>query len=179
MYSLIFVKLGSNLYRYTHQIFPGPFFGWLNLSQTLSLLNPDLTDHPGLTYLNWFETYWGLVSELSLIWAWSKLQRRSKQGFWPYPNQDQDSKPQSGTSSILKSPKSDVRCTFRIKMDSRNWKHECKRDQWPYPNQDQDSKLRSGIGTSSILQSPNLFLIMVGINLSHIWKEEPNPNARA
>ena len=24
---------------------------------------------------------------------------------WPYPNQDQDAKPQSGTSSILQSPK--------------------------------------------------------------------------
>ena len=52
--------------------------------------DPTRPDHPRLTYLNWFETYWGLVSELSLIWAWSKLQGRSKQGFWLYPCQDQD-----------------------------------------------------------------------------------------
>ena len=61
---------------------------------------PDLTtrpDHPGLTYLNWFKTYWGLLSDLSLIWVWTKLQGRPKQGFWPYPSKDQDAKPQSGT----------------------------------------------------------------------------------
>ena len=63
--------------------------------------------HPatrGLTYLNWFKSYWGLVSQLSLIWAWSKPMRRSMQDFWPYPNKDQDDRPQWGTSSILQSP---------------------------------------------------------------------------
>ena len=87
--------------------------GWLILSKTLSLLNPDpdVTDPTwlGLTYLNWSETYWGLISELSLIWAWYKLQRRSKQGFWPYPNQDQVAKPQSRTSSPHQSPQSGLK----------------------------------------------------------------------
>ena len=45
------------------------------------------------------------VSELSLMWVWSKLQGRSKQSSWPYPNQYQDGKPQSRTSNILQSPK--------------------------------------------------------------------------
>ena len=33
---------------------------------------------------------------------WSKLQGRSKQGSWPYPNQDQNVKPQSETLGTLK-----------------------------------------------------------------------------
>ena len=64
---------------------------------------------------------------------------------WPYPNQDQDTKPQSRTSSILKSPKSglkdiDVLCTIKIKTESRNLDQECIIDQWPYQNKDQDAK---------------------------------------
>ena len=115
-------------------IWAKPYLCWIQTDPT----------HPGLTYLNWFETYWGLVSELSLIWAWSKLQRRSKQGFWPYPNQDRDAKPQSGTSSTS--------CTFKIKIESQNSAYGFTKDQWPYPNQYQDAKPQSG--TSSVLQSP-------------------------
>ena len=110
-------------------------FGWLNLCQTLSLLNPDPTrpqpDHPGLTYLNWFASYWGFVSELSLIWAWSKLQKRSKQGSWLYPNQYQDAKPQSGTPSVLQSPKSGLKghgCSLHLQNQDR----EPKFGSWVY-----------------------------------------------
>ena len=44
---------------------------------------------------------------------------------WSYPNQDQDAKPQSGTSSILQSPKwelkdMDVLWTFKIQIESQN-----------------------------------------------------------
>ena len=52
---------------------------------------------------------------------------------WPYTNQDQCSKPQSGTSSILQSLKSrlkdmDVLCTFKIKIESRNSEYWCIKD---------------------------------------------------
>ena len=44
---------------------------------------------------------------------------------WPYLNQDQDAKPQSGTSSILESPndqlkEKDVICNWKIKIESQN-----------------------------------------------------------
>ena len=57
---------------------------------------------------------------------------------WPYPNQDQYAKHQSGTFSIKKDV--DVLCTFQIKMESQNSEHRCTKHQWPYPNQDQDAK---------------------------------------
>ena len=44
---------------------------------------------------------------------------------WLYPNQDLDPKPQSGIYSILKSPKSDVLCHFKIKSESQNMYHGC------------------------------------------------------
>ena len=42
---------------------------------------------------------------------------------WPYPNQDQDAKPHSGTSSVLQSPNwnlndTAVLCTLKIKIES-------------------------------------------------------------
>ena len=42
---------------------------------------------------------------------------------WPYPNQDQDAKPQSGTSSVLQSPNQDLKDihvigTFKIKIEN-------------------------------------------------------------
>ena len=63
---------------------------------------------------------------------------------WPYPNQYQDAKPQSGTFSVLQSPNDyfkdmDVLCTFKIKIESINLDHGCIKDQWPYPNQNQDA----------------------------------------
>ena len=69
---------------------------------------------------------------------------------WPYPNQDQDTTPQSGTSSILQSAiwwLKGNECSLQCK----NLDHECLKNHWPYSNQDQDAKHQSG--TSSILQS--------------------------
>ena len=91
---------------------------------------------------------------------------------WPYPNQDKGAKPQSGTSSILQSPKQDLKhidvlCTFKIKIESKNSDHGCVKDQWPYPNQDQDAKPQSA--TSRILQGPKLGLKGHGYSL-HLKK---------
>ena len=67
----------------------------------------------------------------------------------PYPNQDQDAKPQSGTSSPHKSkmpnpsqelpaptkaPNQDLKdmdvlCTFKIKVESQNLEYKCIKDQ--------------------------------------------------
>ena len=76
---------------------------------------------------------------------------------WPYPNHDQNAKPQSGTSSILQSPKwglrsTDVLCTLKFRIESQNLDHGCIKDQWPYPNHNQDAKPQSA--SASILQSP-------------------------
>ena len=84
------------------------------------------------------------VSELSLIWVWSKLQERSKQCSWPYPNKDQDAKPQSGTSIVLQSPKSGLKghgCSLHLQNHSEGKKSKdgCIKNHWPYQNQDQDS----------------------------------------
>ena len=73
---------------------------------------------------------------------------------WPYPNQGQNPKPQSGTSNILKSTKLRVKgqgCSWKI--GSQNLEHGCNNDQQLYLNQDQNPKSQSG--TSSILRSPN------------------------
>ena len=76
---------------------------------------------------------------------------------WPYPSQDQDTKPLSGTCSALQSPKSGLKghgCSLHIQNQDRESKFgkKCIKDQWPYPNQDQDAKPQSE--TSSVLQSP-------------------------
>ena len=44
----------------------------------------------------------------------------------------------------------DVLCTFKIQIESRNFKHGFIKDQWPYQNLYQEAKPQSG--TSSILQ---------------------------
>ena len=54
---------------------------------------------------------------------------------WPYPKHDQDSKPHSGTSSILRSHKSRLKghgcfCTFKIKIESQ------KKIKMPNPSQE-------------------------------------------
>ena len=77
---------------------------------------------------------------------------------WPYPNKDLDAKPQSETSSILKSPKSglkdmDVLFIFKIKIESQNSEIWCVNHQWSYPNQSKDAKPESG--TPNVLQNPN------------------------
>ena len=55
---------------------------------------------------------------------------------WSYPNQDQDAKPPSGTSSVLQSPNEDLKdmdvfCTFKIMIESKNLDHGYVKDQWP------------------------------------------------
>ena len=56
---------------------------------------------------------------------------------WPYPNQYQDPKPKSGTTSILQSPKSelkdmDVLCTFKIMIKNCNSDQGCIKE-YPCP----------------------------------------------
>ena len=51
----------------------------------------------------------------------------------PYQNQDQDTKLQSGTSSILQSSNWDLKdmdilCTFKIKIESQDLEHSCTKD---------------------------------------------------
>ena len=94
------------------------------------------------------------IESQNLEYGWTKFQ-------WPYPNQYQGEKSQSGTSSVLQSPNQDLKdidviFTSQIKIECQNLEHGCTKDQWPYPNQDEDSKPQSG--TSSILKSPESVL---------------------
>ena len=64
------------------------------------------------------------------------LEHRCTKDQWPYPNQDKDNKPQSGTFCILQSPKLglkcfDVLCKFKIKIENKNSGHQWIKDQWP------------------------------------------------
>ena len=58
----------------------------------------------------------------------------------------------------------DVLCILKIKIESQNSDHGCKKDQWLYQNQDQDAEPQSG--TSSILQSPKSGLEGLGCFLT-------------
>ena len=74
-----------------------------------------------------------------------KLDHGCIKDHWPYLYQDQDVKPQSGTSCILQILKSGLQdmdnlCTLKIKRESPNLEHRWNKDHWPYPNQDQDAK---------------------------------------
>ena len=93
------------------------------------------------------------------------------------PNQEEYVKHQSGTSSILKSPKLGLRghgCSLhlQIKIECQNLDHWCIKDKWPYPNQDQDSRPQSG--PSSILQSPKRGLKGHGCSL-HLQNQYREP----
>ena len=66
----------------------------------------------------------------------------------------------------------DVLCSFKIKIESKNWDHGCFKDQWSYPNQDKDAKPQSG--TSSILQSPKWGLKGHGCSL-HLQNQDREP----
>ena len=71
-------------------------------------------------------------------YLWTKNQ-------WPYQNQYQNAKPQSGTSRVLQSPNTDfedmnVLCTSKIKIKSQNFEHTSIKYQWPYFSQDQVAK---------------------------------------
>ena len=97
-------------------------------------------------------------------------------GQWPYRNQDQGAKPQSGTSSILQNSEWGLKghiCSWHLQnKDSQNLDHVCIKDQWPYPNQDQDAKPWSG--TSSFLQSPKWGLKRHGCSL-HLQIQDRDP----
>ena len=74
---------------------------------------------------------------------------------WPYPNHNQDAKPQSGASSFLQSPNCGLkghRCSLHLQNQDRVPKFYTK-DRWPYSNHNQDAKPHSG--TFTLLQCPN------------------------
>ena len=75
--------------------------------------------------------------------------------YWLYQNQDQDPKPQQGTSSTIQCPKfllQGHRCSFHLQnLDNRIIK-----DQWPYPSQDRDPKPKSGTSDSSLAKNQDL-----------------------
>ena len=74
---------------------------------------------------------------------------------WPYPNHDQDAKPQTRTKAQNQDLKDmDVLCTFKNKIESQTLEYGCTKDQWPYLNHDQHSKPPPE--SSRILQSPKL-----------------------
>ena len=87
---------------------------------------------------------------------------------WPYPNQNQDAKPQSGTSSILQSSKWWLKGhVYSLHLQNRDkepifgW--GVTKDQWIYPNQDLDAKHQLEI--SRVLHSPNSGIIGHGCSL--------------
>ena len=77
---------------------------------------------------------------------------------WPYPNQYQDAKPQSGTSSVLQNPKWGLKghgCCLhlQIRIKSQKWDHGCTKDQWPFQIKIQISNPSQELPASS--KSPN------------------------
>ena len=74
--------------------------------------------------------------------------------YWPHPNQDQNAKPQSGTNSILQSPKAGIKehgCSLHLQKQDR----EPKFGIWVYQRAVTISKLISGCQTPvRNLQSP-------------------------
>ena len=81
---------------------------------------------------------------------------------WPYRHKDQDARPQSGTSRILKALNKDLKdmddlCTFKIKIESQKSEYGCTKDHLSYPNQDEDARPQSG--TSRVLHSPKSGLL--------------------
>ena len=96
---------------------------------------------------------------------------------WPYPNQDQDAKPQSETSSPQESPKSWFKghgCSLHLQIQARELKFRkwTYQRQWPCLNQYQDAKPQSG--TSSVLQSPHWGLKGHGGSL-HLQNQDREP----
>ena len=82
------------------------------------------------------------VSELPLIWMWSKPQARSKQGSRPYQNQNQDANPQSETCSVLQGPKWGLKghwCSLHLQNQGR----EPKFGSWVYKKAVTISKSKS------------------------------------
>ena len=75
-------------------------------------------------------TKWGLIGHDVLFTFKIRLESYNLDHWcikdkWPYPNKDQDAKPQSGISSICESPKWGLKghicfCTFKFKIGSQN-----------------------------------------------------------
>ena len=61
-------------------------------------------------------------SQLQLNWERQNLDNGYSKDQWPYPNQYQDAKPQSGTSSVLQSPKWGLKghgCSLHLQNQAR------------------------------------------------------------
>merc|ERR1712025_1429786 len=89
----------------------------------------------------------------------------------PYPNQYQDAKPQSGTSSIVQSSRSGLKghgCSLHLQNQDREPKFRI----WVYQRPVTISKSKSG--TSSILQSPRSGLKGHGCSL-HLQSQDREP----
>ena len=80
---------------------------------------------------------------------------------WPYANHDQDAKPQLGTSSILKSPKSGLKghgWSFHLQNQDREQKFRLWMNQRPMTISKSISGWKPPIRNFSILQTPKLGL---------------------
>ena len=67
---------------------------------------------------------------------------------WPYPNQDEYSKSQSGASSVLQGSNEDLKdmgvlCTLKIKTEGQNPENGGSKYLWLFQNQDNDVKPQS------------------------------------
>ena len=71
------------------------------------------------------------------------LEYRCSKDLLPYPNEELDAKPQSGTYSPHQSPKSELQghgCSLHLQgqdRGSKNSEHGCTKDQWPWPNKNE------------------------------------------
>ena len=86
-----------------------------------------------------------------------KLPEQSNPGSLTYPNHDQDAKLQSGTSSILQSPKWGLKghlCSLHLQNQDREPKFRAWVYQRPVTISESRSRCQPQSGTSRILQSP-------------------------
>ena len=105
------------------------WYDWMKLSKRRPiwawLLIPTVGPGPSIV-----KKYPSHYSELFLSLNWYDFSVSAKWGIcikdhWPYVNQDQDAKPQSGASSLTKAPNQDIKdmdvlCTLKIKIESQN-----------------------------------------------------------
>ena len=92
------------------------------------------------------------LNDMDVLWIFKiKIESpNSDHGYikdlWPYPNQDQDAKPQSGTSSILQSPKWGLKghgCSLNLQNQDREQRFRT----WAYQRLMTISKSRSRFQT--------------------------------
>ena len=87
---------------------------------------------------------------------------------WPYPNQYQDAKPQSGTSSVLQSPKSGLKghgCSLHLQNQDREPKFGTWVYQRPVTISKSRSRCQSPVRNSNVLQSSKWWLWGHGYSL--------------